>query len=524
MLSQIVSPRLAAALTACLSLALPASSALAADAQYLERGVGTTITGTDGRSGFAGILNVSIDGGDATQAYCVDINHQIDVGDIVSQAPRSYPCEVVYILNNYYPHGPVPEGLTPAEEAAAVQAAIWSFTDGAVIASPANIATRAYDIAGDASSQECFEDPPVLPVPQTLTLTPPSQIAYLLSDAHVVATVLDNNGAPVNYWQVHVQRDGVSGPLDFEQPMANGQSVVSWVNDLQQGTDTLVATVRFTVPIGLQFSAPGKQSIVLAGEPQQGQLRSDAAVVKWIVKGCGNGVLETGEECDDSNTVDGDDCDSNCTMTHCGNGVVTAGEQCDDANVFDGDGCSATCQVEDNTPKHEENCTDLIDNDGDGLIDCEDPDCTNCGKLHKDPAHIVFHDKVQAGDYFGFLAGITPKTAIDPAHEKIGILLKNKQGVLFRDILSAGDIQGGPKTFSYLHPKVPGVTFVHIWKHGRPPGTYRVRVKTRSNLSTATTPQMIIELVIGDDAFFSQGTWTQTKGGWKFLGLPKRPR
>ena len=59
--------------------------------------------------------------------------------------------------------------------------------------------------------------------------------------------------------------------------------------------------------------------------------------------GCGDGVVGPGEECDDGNTIDGDGCDSNCTITACGNGIVTAGEQCDDGNLIDGDGCDSDC-------------------------------------------------------------------------------------------------------------------------------------------------------------------------------------
>ena len=61
---------------------------------------------------------------------------------------------------------------------------------------------------------------------------------------------------------------------------------------------------------------------------------------------CGNGVVEAGETCDDGNLVDGDGCDSNCTVTACGNGIRTAGEACDDGNLTAGDCCSPTCQLE----------------------------------------------------------------------------------------------------------------------------------------------------------------------------------
>ena len=61
--------------------------------------------------------------------------------------------------------------------------------------------------------------------------------------------------------------------------------------------------------------------------------------------GCGNGVTEGDEQCDDGNLVDGDGCSSSCQYV-CGDGVVVAGEQCDDGNLVPTDGCSADCHVE----------------------------------------------------------------------------------------------------------------------------------------------------------------------------------
>ena len=33
-----------------------------------------------------------------------------------------------------------------------------------------------------------------------------------------------------------------------------------------------------------------------------------------VLEGCGNGIVERGEECDDGNTIDNDGCSSNCTF------------------------------------------------------------------------------------------------------------------------------------------------------------------------------------------------------------------
>ncbi|MEE9296536.1 MAG: DUF4215 domain-containing protein [Phycisphaerae bacterium] len=60
---------------------------------------------------------------------------------------------------------------------------------------------------------------------------------------------------------------------------------------------------------------------------------------------CGNGVTNTGEECDDGNTTDGDGCNAICAIEFCGDGTVnnSGTEQCDDGNTANGDCCDGNC-------------------------------------------------------------------------------------------------------------------------------------------------------------------------------------
>ena len=95
---------------------------------------------------------------------------------------------------------------------------------------------------------------------------------------------------------------------------------------------------------------------------------------------CGNGILNAGEDCDDNNELDGDGCDSNCTLTGC-NGVITAGEQCEDGNFVDGDGCDTNCQLTacgNGIQTDGEACDDGNDVDGDACdSNCTIPACGN---------------------------------------------------------------------------------------------------------------------------------------------------
>lgn len=61
---------------------------------------------------------------------------------------------------------------------------------------------------------------------------------------------------------------------------------------------------------------------------------------------CGNGTVEPNEQCDDGNRSSYDGCDSSCRVELCGNGAMDPGEACDDGNYRSGDGCSRDCKVE----------------------------------------------------------------------------------------------------------------------------------------------------------------------------------
>ena len=84
----------------------------------------------------------------------------------------------------------------------------------------------------------------------------------------------------------------------------------------------------------------------------------DVSGLNHLPKGCGNGVLEEAEVCDDGNQINQDGCDAQCriepgwncmsTLCYpiCGDGRIVGLEQCDDGNLTDQDGCDAQCRVE----------------------------------------------------------------------------------------------------------------------------------------------------------------------------------
>jgi cysteine-rich repeat protein len=72
---------------------------------------------------------------------------------------------------------------------------------------------------------------------------------------------------------------------------------------------------------------------------------ADACRTTCVAAGCGDTVVDTGEQCDDGNTTSGDGCSSACRTegATCGDGEVNGTEECDDGNATADDGCEADC-------------------------------------------------------------------------------------------------------------------------------------------------------------------------------------
>jgi cysteine-rich repeat protein len=75
----------------------------------------------------------------------------------------------------------------------------------------------------------------------------------------------------------------------------------------------------------------------------------------------------------------------------CGDRIVGPGEGCDDGNTQGGDCCSALCQREREGRDVDQTCSNGKDDDCDGLVDNQDPDCNrppDCSAAVATPAEI----------------------------------------------------------------------------------------------------------------------------------------
>jgi cysteine-rich repeat protein len=98
-------------------------------------------------------------------------------------------------------------------------------------------------------------------------------------------------------------------------------------------------------------------------------------------RGCGNGTIDPGEECDDGNADNTDSCTTECLAARCGDGYVQAGiEECDDGNADNTDACLDSCVAarcgDGQVQVGVEECDDgNLDNTDACLVTCEAASC-----------------------------------------------------------------------------------------------------------------------------------------------------
>jgi cysteine-rich repeat protein len=271
---------------------------------------------------------------------------------------------------------------------------------------------------------------------------------------------------------------------------------------------------------------------------------------------CGDGTVSTGETCDPPGSPaggNGNDCRQDCTV--CGDGIPNGGEECDDGNGIDGDGCENDCtetggtttttstssttttsstSTTSSTTIPPEICTNGTDDDGDGLVDCMDPDCIGrpeCQPMAQDPAIIRFGSPGEGRDSLRAHGLIRPVESIDPAGEEVFIMLTNLDGIIYRGSLIAGDLvpnaSGGRLSFKdTLARRGEGSRFgIYRITLRQRPKTWFFTFRAYGDLSAATDPNMNLQLQVGNQGFISNAVWEPTRNGWRatFQNLHTEP-
>ncbi len=217
----------------------------------------TTFAGT-----FKGTLNSEV-----KYFYCIDIGNYLATNEDYWDE-GSTPSEITYILNNYYPYKTGYPGQTTSleKEAAAIQLAIWHFSDGLnanTISNDADVKARALAIIADATANHNN----VKPV-ETLLIVPPAASYVQGTPATFLVFAFDIDGNPVP--NVTIQLTTTLGSLSASSVVTNasgkGGPITLTYSGL--GSATIKAKADVVIPQGTRYvhktSPNSKQKLVLA--------------------------------------------------------------------------------------------------------------------------------------------------------------------------------------------------------------------------------------------------------------------
>jgi choice-of-anchor A domain-containing protein/uncharacterized repeat protein (TIGR01451 family) len=240
----------------------PISPEGASNARVLGTNVGTNVSFTNPYNPsqtmnvWAGTFKGDIDGNNAN-FFCIDIQNPLAIW--TAQNPHIYtdtnhtPSQITYILNNYYPHKayPYPGSLsTVANEAAAVQLAIWHFADGVNLNTVTNatLRNRAIQIVNDANANHNNIVPPA-----TLVLQPAIHNLPWGAQASFNVLAYDMNGNPLSGRTVNVSV--TSGTLNTNSLTTNSSGVAGpfIVTQGTNNTANIIATATTVIPQGTRY-------------------------------------------------------------------------------------------------------------------------------------------------------------------------------------------------------------------------------------------------------------------------------
>lgn len=215
---------------------------------------------------FAGTFNGTLNS-QSRKFYCIDLRNWLVFNeDYWDEGTTS--SEVTYILNNYFPFKTSYPGMLSDinREAAAIQVAIWHFTDSVdanTITNDNIVKTRALQIINDAINNHNN----VKPI-NTLLIVLTSHSYPVGTPVQFYVFAYDINGNPVSNVVIHLSTSAGSLSIDSVITDVNGQGGPITLTFLGEGSAIISATSTVTIPQGTRYvhklNPNGKQKLVLA--------------------------------------------------------------------------------------------------------------------------------------------------------------------------------------------------------------------------------------------------------------------
>jgi cysteine-rich repeat protein len=278
---------------------------------------------------------------DCTAATCgngiIEGTEQCDDGNLTNGDGCSTECQVTLCGNGIIEAGEqCDDGNTINGDGCSFRCQINVCGNG--IIEPGEACDDGNTVSGDGCSALCaFEG---CSVTGTWRSTSPVDVIFTLAEAAdgTITGVLYVSGSPTSDAPVTGSRTGGTVSVSFGSVLLTG--TMDDCNDLPLSSAYLTRTRSTYCGDGVV------QPTVEACDDGNFDNADGCTVSCTPPSGCGNGVVDPGEECDDANGSNRDACVNECKRNVCGDGFVHVGvEACDDGNTTSGDGCAADCMT-----------------------------------------------------------------------------------------------------------------------------------------------------------------------------------
>ena len=212
---------------------------------------------------FAGVINTQdVSGTTTAQMYCIDLRTSTRVGigyenGTWSEANVPNIGYVERILNTYYPSTNLPAGLNNNQRAAAVQAAIWFFTDGYVV----NPGHPLYSTVSAIVNATITAGPQPEPAAPDISITPATAEASVNGVAGPYTVESEaGTGITVSVDDGFTLFADAGGTVPLTNPVPSGTQVWVRSNSGATGPANILAQAVVSVPTGNVYLYDGATS------------------------------------------------------------------------------------------------------------------------------------------------------------------------------------------------------------------------------------------------------------------------
>ncbi len=206
---------------------------------------------TGNRTLYAGTLKGALNS-TPQKFYCIDLDHSLVYSPNEYWDEGSTPPKITYILNKYYPLKTSYSGklFDNDKEAAAIQIAIWHFSDNvdASTVTDGIVSGRAIQIINDANTNAGTTNPVA-----TLQVIPTNQTVPAGSPATFIVKALSLTNTPVS--GVPIQLTTTLGTLGITSTVTgtNGETPIITLNYGSSGTASVKAKATVAIPQGTKY-------------------------------------------------------------------------------------------------------------------------------------------------------------------------------------------------------------------------------------------------------------------------------